>query len=48
VISESQLTAIHMMAAGGLSPERIAEVLGVSVELVRSVVGQQDQGRDKG
>ena len=45
MISESQLVAIHMMAAGGLTPERIADVLDVSVEMVEAVLNRRnDQG----
>ena len=36
MIDEAQLVAIHMMAAGGLTHERIADVLKVSVELVQA------------
>ena len=45
---DGRLVAIHMMAAGGLSPERIADILELSVELVQSALGQQDQWRDNG
>ena len=48
MISAAQLTAIHMMAAGGLTPERIAEALGVSVDLVQTALGQHDQEQDDG
>ena len=49
MISESQLVAIHMMAAGRLTPERIADVLDVSVEMVEAVLNRRnDQGQNGG
>ena len=49
MISEAQLVAIHMMAAGGLPPERIAAVLEVSVELVEAALKRHnDQRQDDG
>ena len=49
MISEAQLVAIHMMAAGGLPPERIADVLGVSAELVKAALNRHnDHGQDDG
>lgn len=47
MISESQLVAIHMMAAGGLTPQRIADVLDVSVEMVEAALKRRnDHGQD--
>ena len=49
MISESQLVAIHMMAAGGLTPERIGDVLDVSLEMVEAVLNRRnDQGQNGG
>ena len=49
MVSEAQLVAIHMMAAGGLTPERIADVLDVSVEMVKGALNRQnDQGQNGG
>ena len=38
MIDEAQLTAIHMMRAGGVSAQRIADALGLSVELVQAAI----------
>ena len=49
MVSKSQLVAIHMMAAGGLTPERIGDVLDVSLEMVEAVLNRRnDQGQNGG